>query len=433
MPIPRRNLRRITMLGLPVLAATAVLTAQTPASPTAQQNPIFRATANYVSSIVTPRDGDNRFVSNLRKDEFTVFEDGVRQTIETFVPNIGGRSLGTVSVSRPKPAVEGMIIPQAAPPQDQSGRIFVIFIDDLHLEPLLTPKVRELMHDMRKNLLHDGDLIAIVSSGPSSIEINLTYDLNRIEEARGKIIGNGLRPHDIIMMPDTNQGPPMLRYNVHVAFSAAYDMLTQLEKITNKRKAFVFFSGGYDFNPFKDSRLKHEQDLYAIPPGTRQGDAMAERGDDGTGSNPFAKQGQQFAETDLVSELAELIRAANRANTSFYTVDPRGLMTNLPDISEQGMTAEEWSSFTQITQSSLRVLADETNGFAVVNMNDYGKAFQKIDNLMSDYYVIGYYSTNPDPLKRVRKVEIKATRPGVQLNYTNTYAIPPPPKPPKIK
>jgi VWFA-related protein len=136
--------------------------------------------------------------------------------------------------------------------------------------------------------------------------------------------------------------------------------------------------------------------------------------------------GQQFAESDLVQELAELTRAANRANTSFYTIDPRGLMSNMPDISD-GLTTEEWGSFQQITQSSLRVLADETGGMAVVNMNDFKKALSTIDALTSDYYVLGYYSSNPDPLHRVRKIEVKVTRPGVHLlPYRDTYTIVPP-------
>ena len=43
-------------------------------------------------------------------------------------------------------------------------------------------------------------------------------------------------------------------------------------------------------------------------------------------TNPFAKQGNEFADADLASELGELTRAANRANATIYTIDPRGLV-----------------------------------------------------------------------------------------------------------
>ena len=70
------------------------------------------------------------------------------------------------------------------------------------------------------------------------------------------------------------------------------------------------------------------------------------------------------------------------------------------------------------TQDSLRVLAEETGGFAVVNQNDFDKALKRIDAETSDYYVLGYYSTNPDPLRRTRKLEVKTTRPRSECVVT---------------
>ena len=50
-----------------------------------------------------------------------------------------------------------------------------------------------------------------------------------------------------------------------------------------------------------------------------------------------------------------------------------------------------------------------------MNQNDFDKALKRIDNETSDYYVVGYYSTNPDPTKRNRKLEIKTTRDRVNV------------------
>ena len=60
------------------------------------------------------------------------------------------------------------------------------------------------------------------------------------------------------------------------------------------------------------------------------------------------------------------------------------------------------------------MLAEETGGIAVVNQNDFDKALKRIDAETSDYYVLGYYSSNPDPLKRTRKIEVKTDAPGRQ-------------------
>ncbi len=66
-----------------------------------------------------------------------------------------------------------------------------------------------------------------------------------------------------------------------------------------------------------------------------------------------------------------------------------------------------WRTFLNKTISSLRYIAEETGGFAVVNDNDFETAFKRIDAETSDYYVLGYYSTNPDVKQRVRAVDVQ--------------------------
>ena len=46
-----------------------------------------------------------------------------------------------------------------------------------------------------------------------------------------------------------------MRYRAHVAFSTVKDLLNNLESVHNRRKALVYVSDGYDFNPFQDARL----------------------------------------------------------------------------------------------------------------------------------------------------------------------------------
>ena len=84
----------------------------------------------------------------------------------------------------------------------------------------------------------------------------MTYDRKRLDEAINKISGAGLKPTEIIDTPDGSQGPPEVRYRAHVAFSTAYDILQKLEQVHNRRKAFIYVSNGYDFDPFSKSRAK---------------------------------------------------------------------------------------------------------------------------------------------------------------------------------
>ena len=114
-----------------------------------------------------------------------------------------------------------MILPPSRPTNDAAGRIFLIFVDDLHLDFRNTGRIRELFKKISKELIHEGDMFGIVSTGPSSIAIDMTYDRKRLDEAINKITGNGLKPDDIIEGAGRRRGPTEVRYRAHVAFSTA--------------------------------------------------------------------------------------------------------------------------------------------------------------------------------------------------------------------
>jgi hypothetical protein len=53
------------------------------------------------------------------------------------------------------------------------------------------------------------------------------------------------------------------------------------------------------------------------------------------------------------------------------------------------------------------------------------KSLKRIDAETSDYYVLGYYSSNPDPTQRRRRVEVKVNRPNLELRYRTEYTLKP--------
>src|SRR5213083_653700 len=256
------------LVGL--VAGLSAQTAQNPAPPPAQnpaqtpsprtpppaqtEKPTFRVQVDLVTNDVVVRDEKGNFVPDLKKDEFEIFEDGVKQDITSMTVVTGGR-VNNVLAPPPPPPPEGIILPVSRPRNDVSGRIFLFFVDDLHLQFHNTGRIRDLFKKISKELVHDGDLFGIVSSGPSSIAQDLTYDRSRLDEAIKKIAGNELKPSDIIQGSSGAEGPSEVRYRAHVAFSTVSDMLAELEKVHNRRKAVVYVSEGYDFNPFQDARL----------------------------------------------------------------------------------------------------------------------------------------------------------------------------------
>jgi VWFA-related protein len=432
---PGPPLRVFRAVGWLILGASLAAQQPAPARPdgAAQEKPTFKVQVDLVTNDVIVRDDKGNFIPDLKKEDFEVFEDGVRQDIASMTVVTGGR-VTNVLAPPPPPPPEGIILPPTRPKNDVSGRIFLFFVDDLHLQFHNTGRVRELFKKISKELVHDGDMFGIVSSGPSSIAIDMTYDRNRLDEAIKKMTGNELKPSDIIQGPSGAEGPSEVRYRAHVAFSTVNDTLNELEKVHNRRKALVYVSDGYDFNPFQDARLglMDPNSPFAQNEFARSQNQMTRNNSDGSTStpDPFSsqqKQNEEFADADLARELGELTRTANRANVTMYTIDPRGLV-GMGDIDDQ-VDPQQWSEYVRKSQDSLRVIAEETGGIAVVNQNDFGRALKRIDAETSDYYVLGYYSKNPDPTKRRRQITVKVSRPNASVWARKEYVLKPPPAP----
>jgi VWFA-related protein len=422
-----------------VVLAGSVLMAQAPGTPgqappgvppktdALGQKPTFRVTVDLVTNDVIARDSRGQFVADLTKEDFDLLEDGVPQQIASLVLVHGGR-VSNLALPPPAAPPEGIILPEVRPTNDTSGRIFILFIDDLHLDFKNTARVRDLLKKIKGTLIHQGDMFGIVSSGTSSIAIDLTYDLKRIDEALKKVMGGALKPTDIIQGPEGQEGPTEVRYRAHVAFSSAADLLDNLSKVHNRRKALIYVSNGYDFNPFEKSR-SGQAEFFENRFGTQANSSAGSSSGDGTDTNSGAgtnindpsRSGTKFADADLVRELAELTRAANRANATIYTIDPRGLV-GMPDL-DDNVDPVEFQEYLSNSINSLRVLAEQTGGIAVVNQNDFDKALKRIDAETSDYYMIGYYSTNPDPLKRTRQIDVKVKRKDVDVWARKSYSI----------
>ena len=412
------KMARRRLAALATLALTTALGAQAPALPSQGGQPQFRVAIDYVTTDAIARNGQDQFVADLTKRDFEVYEDGVKQEITGLTLVHGGRVHNLAAPPAPS-AQEGIILPPSRPKNDTAGRIFLIIVDDLHLDFRNTGRIRDLFKKISRTLIHEGDMFSIVSTGPSSLAIDPTYDRKILDEAIKKVTGNGLKPADIIQGSDGAQGPSEVRYRANVAFSTAYDMLSQMERINNRRKAVIWVSNGYDFNPFAESRLG-EDPVFGGRFGQTREEGRQQQGQ-------FS--GQQFSDADLARELAEVTRTANRANATLYTIDPRGLVAGA-DLDEQ-LDPVEYSEHVRKTQDSLRVLAEETGGIAVVNQNNFDKALKRIDAETSDYYVLGYSSTNPDPLKRTRKIEVKLVdKPGISVWSRTSYSLRQQPKAP---
>ena len=413
--------RKASLLVAAVLAAGALDSAS------AQPPPVFRSGVTLVTTDVIVRDGDGQFLPDLTLDDFTIYEDGQPQRIASLVLVHGGRVFN--QLLPPPPVPEGIILPGRTAPAASAtpGRIFVIFIDDLHIRPPDTPLIHRVMDLLPETLIHEGDEFGIISSGKSAIRVQMTSDRNRLR-AIDRAVGEAFDPRQLIERATQLSSLGESRWRAHVAFKTAIETVRGLEQIRHRRKAFLYVSAGYNFNPFDDSRVNARiESMQQV--GFFEGVDLPEF--DEPALDQFATTdafGEVFSDSELHNELLLLIDEANRANVSFYTIDVRGL-TTIPDL-DFDLRTTEWNEYIRKQHSSLRTLAELTGGIAVVNRNTFREAFTEIDAETSDYYVLGFYSSNPDETRRSRELRVEVAREGAEVRSRTHYLLPFPDAPP---
>jgi VWFA-related protein len=374
-----------------------------PPRPAADQPPItFKVEVNYVEidAIVTDQQGN--FVRTLTKDDFQVLEQGKPQTVSI-------ASLVDIPVEKFDPPLfkTKPVEPDVRSNSEEfNGRVFVLVLDDLNTSFSRSARVKLAARQFIERYLGANDVAAIVQTGGAKAtgqeftgsrerllravnnfmgQKERSGTLERIDEYY-RTLGTGMtgRPRD----PNES----IRVYKARNTYSTLKSVADYMAGIRGRRKSVVFFSEGIDY------------DIY-----------------DPIG-NTWASDIRQYSQ--------DAIAAATRANVSFYSVDPRGLagfddvaeIGSLPNDPSVGLGLSALQRELQISQDSLRVLSDETGGFAAVNSNDFAKSFERIIRDNSSYYLLGYYSNDSKRDGQFRTLTVRVKQPGLEVRARKGYA-----------
>jgi VWFA-related protein len=384
--------------------------------PEARQ-PTFRSGVTLVTTDVIVRDENDQFIADLSPEDFVVYENDVRQEVSSLVRVEGGRVYDVLLEEAP-PIQEGIVLPRVQKVDTTAGRIIILFIDDLHMPASLTPKVRQIMGTVRDNLIRDGDLFGIISTGTSNVRTQLTYDRSLLDAATEQILGSGFNLGDMMQLQQ-RRSLSEIHWRGHTAFKTARETLKNLQRVKNRRKSFLYISAGYDFNPFAES---FGQDMpFAMNANELQNNDY--QGASEPVSDVIENQGQIFSESELQREIVELTQLAENASTTFHTLDPRGLIAG-GDVEYVEISPREIARHMFRTQNSLRALAELTGGIALVNRNSFASGLREIDAETSDYYIIGFNTSRPEADENLtRRLRIEVNREDARVRARDTYTF----------
>jgi len=385
-----------------------------PAEP-AQQPPTFRTGINFVRVDVILTDKNGNPVGDLQQGDFDVSEDGKPQKIETFklVKLDGGRAQ---AMQEPVREIRTDYDEEAEAARDDV-RLFAIFLDDYHVRKGSSLSVRKQLSTFVENNLGPSDMIGVMYPLESTAAVRMTRNHSAVMRGLEQFTGRKFEYEPKNQYEETYAHYPteiVERIRNQVSLSAIKALITHMGSLKEGRKSLLLVSEGY---------------TNIIPPQMRNADATMPGfgnpayGNSQAGTNdPLEDRANWLAGLDMDSDLRDLYDTANKNNVAIYAVDPRGLPAFEFDINEGGgIGIQTDANYLRSTMDTLRVLAENTDGRAIVNRNDIAVGMKQITKDQSAYYLIGYNSSQAPSDGKFHEIRVRVKRPGVQVRARKGY------------
>ncbi len=427
MDMRRQTQFRVTSLLTAVVCLLAPALVGPPFGPALAQQPTFKVSVNVVDVDVTVKDAQGNFVTGLAAEDFEVFEDGKPQAIQTFsyIELPAQRRTAFAFAGRPVAA-------DVRSNRDvESGRVYIIVLDDLNVAPIRTAIVRRHARNFIEQHFGPRDLASVVvTSGRKDAAQEFTNDPALLLRAVDNFFGHRLQSAEVQRIDDYYSNQLLAGANDTVAkdndpqqtttvlnpitrnqsfdpsnlergqravgvLNTIESLSEYLEGVRGRRKALLWFSEGIDY--------------------------------------PMAETFSSQSGSEIIRATRDAVNAAARANVNVYALDPRGLIGMTTDLIESGRaggpdyagtdpTKPVGTPFSgtqallgeiRLTQDSLRTLADGTGGFAAVDTNSFAEVFSRIIEANSRYYLLGYTPPAHPRDGRFHRIEVRVKRPGL--------------------
>jgi VWFA-related protein len=409
----------------------------------ADDDDVVKVTSNLVSLDVIVKDKKGKAVTDLKPEDFTVFENGVQQKIQFFDSTLtNGREAG-------QPQTAGVSTqPKSQTPNGFPRNIIALVLDGQSTELANLKHVREGMVKYIRERISDSDSVALFSiSGGLQLLQSFTQDkakliaaaekaydsstVSKTSEARGLSEDIRAMREQVATGPELEGGPaPGQGFNGSAAAQAliARHVLEQYIALRSTLSA-------QQTRPVLAALAAIAEGLRPIP-----------------GKKTLVMFSQGFVASETLDwQVQSTIDIANRANVAIYIIDSSGLTGGAPTSGalvsgsplggisggldmEQRRRAGAGESVFDITrqeglnrqQDLLYRISEDTGGHFIKNTNDIAAGLERIDAEIRSRYTLAYRSTDPNFDGSFRKVKIEVHRPDTNvLARSGYYAIPP--------
>ncbi len=382
---------------------------QPPATDQPPAPPIFRTGIDFVRVDVIVTDKKGAPVLDLKPEELEISEDGERQDIESFKLF----KVDEITTTTPPRPIRSLF-DEESEAQRPDVRLFAFFLDDYHVRRGNAMRSRIDLADFVRRSVAPQDMIGIMYPLTPTTDVVMGRNHESLARAIESFDGRkyDYQPRNQIEEQYANY-PAIIVEQIRnqISLSALKGLIIKLGGLREGRKALILVSEGY--TNYLPAQLR---DPVASMPGYRN----PARGNESIGDNMGEYRERFFSQAEMLSQLKDVYDLANKNNVSIYALDPRGLAVFEHDVNE-AVPFQMDKAMLENTQNSVRVLADETDGRAIVNRNDLMPGLRQIIRDSSAYYLVGYNSKKAPNDGKFHEIKVKVKRPGVEVRHRKGY------------
>ena len=391
--MPRYAANQVAWIALCLLAASLTLAAQTPS---------LRSTTQLVEIDTIATDSHGKPVTDLRTDEFRIYEDGVQRPLAHF----SFEKVEPLDIKAEK-RLHDLAQNQRAGvyanfTKDTSGvppnGCTVLLIDwqntPLELQPMAQEELKKFLDtvDLSKPL-------AIFSLDSSLHQIQSFTSDREVLKSNVEKYGS----HNVNLQPEKQADGSLHSQTtdsrVMNSATALLGIAGVMEPIKG-HKSLIWLSGSFPT---------------ALIPTNRKGLKFDMEGKQG---------GWLFGErrdySNLITKVSHVFSAANIA---VYPVDAEGLQGTMADTSQESFQyyLNPMTQKLAERQEAMRDFADLTGGRAFYNHNDIGNEIANAYADANTFYALAFTPASSKPDGKVHTVRVDCQRAGVHLRYRKSY------------
>jgi VWFA-related protein len=404
-----------------------------------QRDDVLRTKTELIQTFVTVVDKSGKFVDGLNREQFQLLIDGQAREISFFDQVTGGVGGSPTNARRDDATSASKSVPNAATVR---GRSIVFFVDDLHLSLDSLNRTRKMLRDFLENEMNTRDSVAIVSaSGQVGFLQQFTNDKEVLSAAIDRLSHKTVAPRTLGMgnvpMSDyvasliDNKGESRQNDVMKVYIDEcrkqspgssrdprAVEMLRLNCEQLVKSNARMILTEAATTTANTYAALKAVMRSNARAPGRKLAFFISDGFLLDTGHGPALRE-----------QLEEIIDSAQRAGVVIYTIDAKGLTSNMLDATNNvvsdpnGRMAGIATAEISATQDALHSLARDTGGRALRNQNYFDRWVDKVLDETSNYYVLAWRPSNEvETARRFRNVQVNvAGNPQFNVRVARGY------------